>query len=187
MRIFLTGVACVGKSTIAAKLADLLDYQFFDLDLEIESFFGTSIERLQDRHLTSYSYRAEASKALVSLLAREGSANCVIALSPSGLMDSYWKVVKKAAESTIVVLQDTPENILKRITFYDIDSRRIYRDLTDRERLLYLREIKRDITYYRRPYQRAHITVDIAGWSPDEASLRIKDLLMRVGSPPLAQ
>jgi shikimate kinase len=105
------------------------------------------------------------------------------ALPPSGLMDNYWKVIKKTAESTIVVLRDTPENILKRITFYDIDSRQIQRELTDRERVLYLREIKRDITYYRRTYQRAHITVDIAGRSPDEASLRIKDLLMQVRLP----
>jgi Shikimate kinase len=52
MRIFLAGVACVGKSTIGAKLAHNLDYQFFDLDLEIEKFFGTSIERLHNRYLT---------------------------------------------------------------------------------------------------------------------------------------
>jgi shikimate kinase len=38
MRIFLTGVACVGKTTIGAKLADLLHYQFFGLDVEIEAF-----------------------------------------------------------------------------------------------------------------------------------------------------
>jgi shikimate kinase len=41
MRIFLIGDACVGKTTIGAKLADLLNYQLFDLDVEIESFFGT--------------------------------------------------------------------------------------------------------------------------------------------------
>jgi len=77
------------------------------------------------------------------------------------------------------VLQDTPENIAKRLTFYDIDSRQIQRNLTERERRLYLRQIKRDITYFRPTYQRAHITMDIAGWSPDEASLRIKDMLMQ--------
>ena len=179
MRIFLAGVACVGKTTIGAKLANLLDYQFFDLDLEIERFFGMSIERLQSRYLTPYSFRAEASRALIRLLARQDSVNSVIALSPSGLMDHYWKVIKKTAESTVVVLQDTPENIVKRITFYDIDSRQIQRNLTERERRLYLRQIKRDITYFRRTYQRAHITVDIAGWSRDEASLRVKDTLMR--------
>ena len=93
-------------------------------------------------------------------------------------MDDYWKVIKNMAESTIVVLQDTPENILRRITFYDIDSHQIQKELTDREKRLYLREIKRDMTYFRRSYQKAHIAVDIAGWSPDEASLRIKDLLL---------
>ena len=92
-------------------------------------------------------------------------------------MDDYWKVIKNMAESTIVVLQDTPENILRRITFYDIDSHQIQKELTDREKRLYLREIKRDMTYFRRSYQKAHIVVDITGWSPDEASLRIKDLL----------
>jgi shikimate kinase len=179
MRIFLVGVACVGKTTIGAKLADILDYQFFDLDLEIERFFGTSIERLRNRYLTPSSFRAQASKALTFLLARTGSTNSVIALPPSGLMDNYWKVIKNTTESTIVALQDTPENILTRITFYDVDSHPIQKTLSDRERRLYLREIKRDITYFRRSYQRAHITVDIAGWNPEEASLRIKHILMR--------
>jgi shikimate kinase len=179
MRIILTGVACVGKTTIGTKLADLLGYQFFDLDHEIETFFGTPIERLKNRYLTMYSFRADASRALIHLLARIDSANSVIALPPSGLMDNYWKVVKKTAESVIVVLQDTPPNILKRITFYDSESRQIQKELTDRERGLYLREIKDDLAYFRRTYQRAHITVDIAGLSPGEASLRIKDLLMQ--------
>jgi shikimate kinase len=179
MRIFLIGVACVGKTTIAGKLADLLKYQFFDLDHEIEKFFDTSIERLRNRFLTQYSFRAEASRALTQLLTRTRNVNSVIALPPSGLMDNYWKIVKKTAGSTVVVLKDTAENILTRITFYDIDSRPIQKHLTDGERQLYLREIKRDIAYFRRSHQRAHLAVDIAGWNPEEASLRIKDLLMR--------
>jgi hypothetical protein len=46
MRIFVAGVSCVGKITIGARLASLLEYRFFDLDVETERFFGTSIERL---------------------------------------------------------------------------------------------------------------------------------------------
>jgi shikimate kinase len=95
-------------------------------------------------------------------------------------MDNYWKVIRNTTESIIVALEDTPENILTRITFYDVDSQPIQRTLTDRERRLYLQEIKGDIAYFRRSYQRAHIRVDITGWSPEEASLRIKDILMRV-------
>jgi Shikimate kinase len=89
MRVFLTGVSCVGKTTIGAKLAALLDYVFLDLDVEIESYFGTSIERLQRQYLTTYSFRKEASKALKHVLSCKDTQDCVIVLPPSGLMDSY--------------------------------------------------------------------------------------------------
>ncbi len=46
MRIFLTGVSGVDKTTVGTKLANLLGYCFFDLDQETEKFFGISIERL---------------------------------------------------------------------------------------------------------------------------------------------
>ena len=176
MRIFLTGVSCIGKTTIGSILADLLGYRFFDLDMEIERFFETSIERLQNRYLTLSSYRQEASKALKDLLSREESKNCVIALPPSGLMDNYWRVVK-TAKGAIVVLQDEPRNILKRITFFDIDSRPIHKNLTDNERCLYLRRIKEDITYFRRSYKRANLTVDIAGFGPEDAAHQVKDTI----------
>ena len=178
MRIFLTGVACVGKTTVGAKLGGLLGCQFFDLDREIERFFGTSVERLRKRYLTPYSFRIEASKALKEIVSRgEDGQNCVIALPPSGLMDAYWRVVK-SAKAAIVVLQDKPENILKRITFYDIDSRQIQKHLTEREKRLYLREIKGDMTYYGRTYKRATAAVDIAGLGPDDAAHRVRDALI---------
>jgi len=178
MRIFLTGVACVGKTTVGAKLGGLLGCQFFDLDREIERFFGTSVERLRKRYLTPYSFRIEASKALKEIVSRgEDGQNCVIALPPSGLMDAYWRVVK-SAKAAIVVLQDKPENILKRITFYDIDSRQIQKHLTEREKRLYLREIRGDMTYYGRTYKRATAAVDIAGLGPDDAAHRVRDALI---------
>lgn len=185
MRIFLTGVSCVGKTTIGAKLAALLDYRFFDLDLEIERFFATSIERLRSRCLTTDTFRHEAAKALKDVLSREDSCNSVIALPPSGLMGGYWKVVSKAKDATVILLEDKPENILARITFYDIDSRPIQRALTDREKRHYLRTIRQDIAYFRPSFQRAHISVDIAGCGPDEAACRVKDMLTRdlLGEP----
>ena len=148
MRVFLTGVACVGKTTVGARFADLLGCLFFDLDLEIERFYETSIERLQSRYLTSHSFRLAASRALRHVLSQVESSNWVIALPPSGLMGSYWRVVKKTQGATIVVLKDAPENILKRIIFYDMDSCQIQRGLTAREKDLYLRKVKGDITYF---------------------------------------
>jgi shikimate kinase len=176
MRIFVTGIACVGKTTIGEKLAALLGCQFFDLDTEIECFFGETIPRLRARFLTQYSFHLEAVKALKHVLSRKDSADCVIALPPAGLMDAYWRVVK-TVKGAIAVLQDTPENILKRITFYDDDSHLIDKTLTDREKRHYLREIKADMTYFRRTYRRANLTVDIAGLGPEAAAQKVKDML----------
>jgi shikimate kinase len=176
-RIFLAGVSCVGKTTIGAQLAGLLGYRFFDLDVEIERFFETSIERLRSRHLTSHDFRLAASQVLNHVLFREDSYNWVIALPPSGLLGGYWKVVKETRDATIVVIRDTAENILKRITFYDIDSRPVQKNLTDCEKGRHFREIKRDIAYFSRSFRRAHVSIDITGCSSDEAARKIRDAL----------
>jgi shikimate kinase len=172
MRIFLTGVACVGKTTIGKKMGELLGVRFFDLDNEIESFFDTSIERLQNRFLTIHSFRNEAAKALVHLLNRPESQGCVIALPPSGLMGGYLRAIKKANGITAAVT-DKPENIVERIRFYDIDSRPIEKKLTPDEKKLYLKEIMKDITYFRTSYQRANLQVDISGLNADQAARKV--------------
>lgn len=176
MLIFITGVGCVGKSTVGEKLAVLLNVSFFDLDKEIEKYFRISLERMQNNFLTVYSFRKEASKALKSIIANNEGRDCVIALPPSGLMEGYWREVKKAKGVTLA-LTDDPENILKRIVFYDIESRPIQRTLTDKEKRYYLGEIKKDITYFGKSYKRAAITVDIKGCNPDEAAHKVKSAL----------
>jgi shikimate kinase len=87
---------CVGKTAVGARLAGLLEFRFFDLDIETERFFGMSIERLRNRHLTSRDFRLARSEALKHVLSREDSYNCVIALPPSGLLGALWKVVSEA-------------------------------------------------------------------------------------------
>jgi len=101
MRIFLIGAACVGKTTIGRRLAELLNLAFFDLDEEVEEFFGTSIERLQKKFLTMPTYREEAAKVLRRILERPDSRDSVIALPPSGLMGGYWRVMKKPQASSL--------------------------------------------------------------------------------------
>ena len=176
MRVFLTGVSCVGKTTIGRRLSKLLGLGFFDVDEEIEVFFGTSIERLQNRFITMHSFREEAAKALVHLLGRPESRESVMALPPSGLMGRYLRVLKKSP-GTRVVLCDLPEKILERIVFYDVDSRPIEKSLTAPEKPIYLRQIKKDITYFRRSYERANLQVDISGLGVDEAAQRVKLIL----------
>ena len=183
MRILLTGVGCVGKTTIGRMLAELMELPFFDLDHEIETFFGISIERLQDRFLTTHSYRNEASKALVHLLNRPESQHSVIALPPSGLMGGYLRAIKKAT-GIAVVLSDKPESILERITFYDVDSKPIEKDLTAEERILHLKEIKKDISYFRTSYERAHLYVDIRDLDAEQAARRVRDTILTFDREP---
>lgn len=176
MRIFITGVSCVGKTSTGALLASRLGCRFYDLDKEIEGFFKTSIGRLQEKYLTSESFRHEAAKVLTHILETTENQNFVMALPPSGLMGGYLQVLKKA-EGIITVLTDTPENILKRITFYDIDSHPIEKQLTEKEKLLFLREIKKDISYFRKSYDRAHLRIDISGLSAAEAAEKMRQSL----------
>lgn len=166
----------VGKTSIGRELAKLLNVNFFDLDDEIEAFFGTSIERLQSRFYMMRSFRDEAAKALAHLLKRPDSMDCVISLPPSGLMAGYLQVVKKSDGITIALI-DNPENILKRITFYDIDSKPINKELTADEMSLYRKEIKKDITFFGKTYKRAHMKVDIANLNIMQAANKVKDAL----------
>jgi shikimate kinase len=176
MRILLTGVACVGKSTIGAELASLLGVPFFDLDTEVEAFYQESIPRLQARSLTMDNYRRKACHVLKDVLSRTDATQCVIALPPSGLRPPYWNVVKESG-STVVVVRDDPANILERIAFYDDDSRPIQKELTADERDLYLDEIKKDMKYFARSYAKADVTVHIKGSGPVEAAKQIKSAL----------
>lgn len=177
MTVFVTGVACVGKTTIGRRAAELMGLAFFDLDSEIETFFNISLERLRARFLTPHSFRNEAAKALVHLLARPESRQSLIALPPSGLMAGYFREVKRST-GLVIAIWDEAANILERITFYDIDSRPIERRLTESEKRLYLREIKKDMTYYGKTYARAHLRIDIAGLDVEMAARRVKESAM---------
>ncbi len=81
----------------------------------------------------------------------------------------------KKTNGTTAVVTDKPENILKRIIFYDIDSRITEKKLSSREEKLYLREIKKDITYFGKSYHRANLQIDIAGLDQNQAASKVKE------------
>ena len=75
------------------------------------------------------------------------------------------------------MLTDRPENILSRITFYDIDSNLIDKQLTEEEKKLYLKEIKKDMSYFRQSYHRADCWIDIAGHDVEGSARKVKSLI----------
>lgn len=85
------------------------------------------------------------------------------------------------------MVTDRPENILERIRFFDIDSRPIEKKLTPKEKKSYLREFKKDITYFRPSYQRANLQVDISGLNPDRAVRKIKEAVEELDGKAMQQ
>ena len=95
-----------------------------------------------------------------------------------GKRQGSFFVVRRVPGVTVAV-HDTPEDILERITFYDIDSRRIEKHLTAEERIRYPREIKADISYFKRSYERADLQVTISGLDPEASAAAIDARLGR--------
>ncbi|MBN2054332.1 hypothetical protein JW905_05385 [bacterium] len=182
MRILLAGVACVGKSTVGDILARRLGYAFFDLDVEVEKQYETSIERLRHLHMSTASFRRACAVVLKRILAAEPV--CVIALPPTGLRKPYLGVIHQFP-CLKVVIRDRPENILRRLAFYDIDSKPLKKRLTAREKKLYLTEIKNDIRYFGRSFSHADMHVDIDGANAEQAAVLIEKAISGyVNAPP---
>ena len=93
--------------------------------------------------------------------------------------DWYYKLIKKSG-ATVFELKDTPRNILDRIVFYDEDSNLMEKDLTEDEKRYYLSEIKKDISYYRKFYKRAHYHVDISGLDVEDSVKKLEQLIDKI-------
>ena len=163
MKILLVGVSCVGKTTIGKRLAERLDYPFFDMDAEVERFYGAPIERLQKRWASMEEFRKKSALVLIYLTTRKCGDDFVIALPPRGLMGPYLRVVRQLDGATVVALKDKAESILSRIVFYDADSKPIEKHLTKTERRSYLQEIKAELAFFARSYKKADVEVHVSG------------------------
>ena len=177
MKVFLAGIGCVGKTAVGVCLAQRLGCTFYDLDIEIEKHFGKPIERLRAEMPTPHRFRKQfASVVLANLIESAQNTPFVMALFPSGLMDNMWTILK-TVDRVVVVLQDSPENILSRITFFDADSKPLVKTLSDNERQHHLREIKKDAAYFGRSFRRADMTVDINGLGIHATAAKVEQRL----------
>ena len=179
MKIFLVGLSDIGKSTIGTELAKEIDYKFFDFDKEVETYFNKAISHIQSQFITEYSYRVHLSVVLKKIIEENENYNYIVTLPPSGLRDCFLRILKKI-DCVVIALHDCPENILERITFYDDDSNKIEKILTEKEKKLYLREIKKDNTYFNKTYKRTKYHIDLDGASVKESVLKIEKLIIEI-------
>jgi shikimate kinase len=107
-------------------------------------------------------YRQKASVVLDLLL--KAPENAVISGAPSGLRDAYlqtYKKHKKVIDITSVNIIDTPENILNRLTFYDVDSNLLDIELDEDKKKKYLKKIIGEWNYFKKSLSRADLQINI--------------------------
>lgn len=162
MIIYLVGISCVGKTTIGKMLAEKIGFSFFDLDLEIQKYYKKPIERIQDECFTTNGYREKASVVLDYLFSK--NIDSVISGTPSGLKFSYLRVYKKHKANKdlySIFINDSFENVLDRLTFYDKDSNPITEKLDESKKMRYLKKIRADYNYFKESYNRADFQINI--------------------------
>jgi len=126
--------------------------------------------------LTEYGFREKVSIVLARILA-ENEDNFIIDMPPSGLMDYYWRIIKKDESLITIALKDKAKNIFKRIRFFDNYSKPIDIEIKKEDEEDYLREISLDIKYFGRTYKKAKIRYDIGGKSALQAADDLYELL----------
>ncbi len=169
MRILLVGVPCVGKSTIGKLMAEKLGYKFVDFDFEVEERMGEYISSIKSRFFNEYGYREEVKHILRDILA-EFKDDIVIAMPPSGLFRSYNAILKNHPDVLTIALKDKAKNIVERLTFYDDETNPIYNVVNESNKHLYYEEVKKDIEYFRRTYNKAKLQFNIDGMNANDSA-----------------
>jgi len=181
MRLYLVGVPCVGKSTIGKLIAQRLGCPFVDFDLEVEKRMGQHIESLKKSCAgfnPEYEYRERVKHVLADVLI-QNPIDLVIAMPPGGMFGQYSRILHEHPDVVTIELQDDPINILNRIAFFDEETKPIEVQLDENSRAYYLRDIQRDVQYYKVPYQKVQMRFHLHGMNASEAAdafvLEIKD------------
>lgn len=152
MNILLFGISNVGKTTAGKIIADKLRHDFYDIDVEVSKHCNMTIKEFMD---TIWPYERDKIRGEVigKLIGIDGDK--VIAVTPMYYTRWFSKYLKRD-DVIAIELQDEPENIFNRLIFTN-ETGEIYEDSVEyREKYkkYYLGEIKKDITYYKKPFSR---------------------------------
>lgn len=168
MKILLFGISNVGKSTIGKQLSRKLEYDFDDLDEEIKRQYG-KIDNFQLEYPFDYERHRKRGEILKEIIDKYDD-NVVIAVSVINYSRFINDIIKNK-EILAIEIQDKPENILKRLVYADEEDKIFQINISNiEEQKYYLKDIKKDITYYKKIYSKIENKFDIDGKLPEEAT-----------------
>jgi shikimate kinase len=146
MVILLFGITNVGKTVTGDKLAERLNYTFYDMDEEIKKKFQTTMEKFMKDNPFSYE-RGRLKGKILSDIIRESTGNIVIAVSPI-YYSRFFNRILELDQVNPIELQDSEENIFQRLVFSDEEDN-IYKDdeYKEQHKEHYIKEIHEDIMY----------------------------------------
>ena len=179
MIILLFGVSNVGKTVSGEKLAEKLNYSFFDLDEEIKKRLKTTLEKFMSDYPYHYGRFKLKGKILKDII-DENKVSTVIAVSPIYHARNFNYLIDM--EQVIAIeLQDSEEHIFERLVFSD-ENDITYKDdaYKNQHKDYYIKDIHEDIMYVRECFKKIKNKFFINNRSvsqvADELILMIKDI-----------
>ena len=167
MIIMLFGITNVGKTVTGQRLAERLNYSFFDLDEEIKKRFQTTLEKF----MNEYPFPAERAKIkgkILRDLIKENKSDIVIAVSPIYYTRNFNSLLD-LDQVIAIELQDSEEHIFQRLIFSD-ENDIVYKDdaYKDKHKKDYIKDIHEDIVDARKTYKKVQNKYYINNQSIDE-------------------
>ena len=152
MKILLFGITNVGKTTIGKLLSEKLNYDFDDLDDEIKRRYG-KIDNFLSKYPYDYARHRKRGEILKEVIDKYED-NVVIAVSPI-YYEEFLVEVLNENNVLAIEIQDEPENVLKRLVYADENDNVFPIQMnTEKEKQYYLNDIKADIKYYEKVYEK---------------------------------
>lgn len=153
MVILLFGITNVGKTATGAKLAERMNYTFYDMDEVIKKKFQTTLEEFMKDNPFAYE-RGRLKGKILSDIIRESTGNIVVAVCPI-YYARFFNRLLDLDQVIAIELQDSEENIFQRLVFSDKEDN-IYQDneYKEQHKEYYIKDIHEDIMYAKKLFRK---------------------------------
>lgn len=172
MILFLIGYAGSGKTTLAKRLAKVLNLHVIDTDKRVEQMVGATIADIFFYEGEEYFRRSER-EVVEALIAQERD----MIVATGGGLPTWGDNMERLNEcGTTIYLRRTPEQILSRLTAFGREKRPMFRGKSDEELIEFMHVQMAEREPY---YSKAAITVDCSTLSDDDVVEHIVKELKR--------